>query len=266
MVIHFLKSILQMGVRPGQQSRTVSLEQARVPDDHRAYVIGDIHARADLLVELLEMIAADAQNAPSNRQIIFLGDFVDRGHQSRQVIEITLKTNLPAFKRITLMGNHEEYMVGFMDEPLSASEWLQYGGDATLLSYGVAMDPGVLTPQKLLKASDELCQSVPPAHRQFLSDLQDTYVLGDYMFVHAGIDPKRRLDKQKTEDLRWIRDPFIAHTELYEKIIVHGHTITETPEFHSNRISLDTGAYHSGRLTCLILEGNDRRIIQTGGR
>lgn len=242
------------------------MELARVPDDHRAYVIGDIHARADLLAELLEMIAADAHDAPANRHIIFLGDFVDRGHESRKVIDITLQTNFPSFKRITLMGNHEEYMVRFMEEPLSAPEWLQFGGDATLLSYGVSIQPGVLTPQKLLKASDDLCQAVPAAHRHFLSDLQDTYDLGDYMFVHAGVDPNRRLDRQQPEDLRWIRDSFIEHTELYEKVIVHGHTITDTPEFHCNRISLDTGAYHSGRLTCLVLEGNEKRIIQTGVR
>jgi len=266
MVFRLLKSILRKESRPRERTRTVSLEQAQVPTGHRAYVIGDIHARADLLTELLKKIAVDAEHAPVNRHLIYLGDYVDRGLQSRQVIDITLATTtLASFTCITLMGNHEEYMVKFMEDPLSAAEWLRFGGDATLLSYGVAMEPGVATPEKILKASEALCNSVPSAHRQFLSDLQDQYVLGDYLFVHAGVAPDRRLDRQKPEDLRWIREPFVEHTELYEKVIVHGHTITKTPEFHANRISLDTGAYHSGRLTCLVLEGNEQRVIQTDG-
>lgn len=252
-----------VGVKARRSTR-ITLDQAALPDGHRAYVIGDIHGRADLLSELLDRIGRDTASAATQDHLIYLGDFVDRGHQSRDVIDIVLAAEFPGVERVALMGNHEDAMMAFLDDPMSGTDWLSFGGDATLLSYGVPMAAGVPTAARLKEAAQGLDEALPVPHRRFLAELEDWHVLGDYMFVHAGIDPNRSLKRQRPRDLRWIRQPFLGHTGLYEKIIVHGHNITDTPEFHSNRIGIDTGAYYSGCLTCLVLEGNERRVIQTG--
>ena len=240
-----------------------TLEQAAVPDQQRIYVIGDIHGRADLLTKLLSAIQLDAQATDKHNFLIYLGDYIDRGPQSREVIDLILNTACRGFTQIHLMGNHEEFLLRFLNAPEQSAPWLEYGGKETLLSYGVSVPLGVLTPNKLKGIAVDLLSALPKEHRLFFERLHDFYELGDYFFTHAGINPNRPLHRQISDDLRWIREPFLSHTPPYAKIIVHGHTITDTPEFHQNRISIDTGAYHSGRLTCLVLEQNTRRIIQT---
>ena len=239
----------------------VSLSEARMPERHRAYVIGDIHGRADLLKVVLDKVADDMTTAPPNVYLIFLGDYVDRGHQSREVIDMILSYSQPGLNVVTLAGNHEEAMLDFLREPHGASDWLRFGGIATLHSYRVGSPPGVLTREKQEVIAENLNENLPDKHRQFLEDLDDWFELGDYMFVHAGIDPSRSLSRQDPQQSRWIREPFLSHSRLYEKVVVHGHTITDKPEFHPNRISIDTGAYYSGNLTCLVLENNDRRRL-----
>jgi serine/threonine protein phosphatase 1 len=261
-----LKRILNTflgGVSGGQQCQ-VHLQDASLPETECVYVIGDIHGRQDLLIQILDVITRDSLNTISmNKSLIYLGDYIDRGPDSKGVIDTVLEARIPNIKTIALMGNHEEAMVGFLSDPIVNSDWLKFGGAETILSYGVSIPPGILTPRILKETSEALNIALPESHKQFLNNLKDCYFSGDYMFVHAGIDPDRKIAKQQTNDLFWIRNGFIEHTELYEKIIVHGHTIVDEPEFHDNRIAIDTGAYYSGKLTCLSLKGKERCIVQT---
>ena len=247
----------------GRRCNTVELTQARIRDGYRAYAIGDIHGRADLLHELLHLVAQDAVDGPAEKSIIYLGDYIDRGNESRQVIDLILERSLPSFRNIYIKGNHEEAMLTFLEDPLAGADWLRFGGMETLLSYGVGMPAGVPTSDKLNKARDELARKLPGKHLKFLEGLTDWHIEDDYMFVHAAIAPERTLKKQRPQDLRWGHESFLSHNRPYEKVIVHGHTITEKPEFHNNHIGIDTGAYYSGQLTCLVLEGRNQRIIHT---
>lgn len=258
-----IKSFLRSALRRHPKRSPLTLNEATLPAQQRAYVIGDIHGRADLLAQLLDKVAFDAQSANAHNFLIYLGDYVDRGPQSREVVDLILSTQLKNFTQVHLMGNHEEFLLRFLETPEQSAAWLEYGGKETLLSYGVSIPLGVLSPPKLKTAAHGLANALPAQHLAFYQHLQDCYELGDYFFTHAGIAPNRPLHRQTGEDLRWIREPFLAHVKPYTKIVVHGHTITETPEFHSNRIAIDTGAYHSGRLTCLVLEGEARRILTT---
>lgn len=244
-------------------SPPISLADAALPLGQRAYIIGDIHGRADLLASLLKTITQDAQSGPEHRFLIYLGDYVDRGPHSREVVDLILKAPLKGFTQVHLMGNHEEFLLRFLQAPEQSAAWLEYGGKETLLSYGVSVPLGVLTPAKLKLAAAGLQEALPKEHLLFYERLQDSYELGDFFFTHAGIAPHKPLHRQVGEDLRWMREPFLSHTQPYTKIIVHGHSITDTPEFHANRIAIDTGAYHSGRLSCLVLERNTRRVLQT---
>jgi serine/threonine protein phosphatase 1 len=242
----------------------VSLNAARIPDRVRAYIVGDIHGRADLLADLLGLISSDAQTATQHEKLlIFLGDYVDRGPNSKKVIDMILSARFPGFETIALMGNHEESMLAFLNDPIGAAEWLKYGGAETLLSYGVSMAPGAPKAVSLKAASRDLNDALGEKHRQFLETLSDTHTLGDFMFVHAGVDPKRPLAMQRPQELRWIREAFTSHSGLYEKVVVHGHTICANPELRENRVCIDTGAYYSGKLTCLVLDGAHKRFIQT---
>lgn len=245
----------------------VNLHNASIPPGQRVYVIGDIHGRNDLLEELLALIIADAARHPTGiKQLVFLGDYVDRGPDSRGTINTILHTRPKGFSPVFLMGNHEEAMLEFLRDPVGGASWLQFGGSETLLSYGVSVPPGIPKPTTLRRIAKAFSEALPEDHYEFLKHLQDNYFLGDYMFVHAGIDPERSLSHQRPSDLRWIRDSFIHHDGHYDKVIVHGHTITQNVEFRANRIGLDTGAYFSGRLTCLVLEDRNREMLQTGPR
>ncbi len=261
-------NILQRLFRTSSDSATVGkggvkLGQARLLEGCRAYVIGDIHGRADLLLALLEKIYSDSKTGPQNKYLIFLGDYIDRGTESKKVIDIILNRIPPIFKQVTLSGNHEEAMSNFLDEPLSGAYWLNFGGAETLLSYRVGIPPGILKPEMLVQVAENLKAAIPEEHKRFLANLQSTFVLGDYMFVHAAIDPSKPLKNQSSHDLHWGNAAFMNNDALYSKVIVHGHTITGFPEFHANRISIDTGAYYSDKLTCLVLDQDTRRIMQT---
>ena len=262
-MLKYIFNILFAGYPPGSGGR-VHIQEASIPDGERVYIIGDIHGRNDLLNELLAVISKDSQNSPNiKKSLIYLGDYIDRGPNSKGVIDTILSTQLPNVTPITLMGNHEQSMLGFLNDPEANSDWLKFGGAETILSYGVSIHPGTITAKILKETSESLNRVLPDAHRQFLLNLKESYILGDYMFVHAGIDPKRSIKKQRVQDLLWIRADFIEHSELYEKVIVHGHTIVSKTELYNNRIAIDTGAYYSGILTCLSIEGQERRIVQT---
>jgi len=242
------------------QSRPV---EPLAPAGQRIYCIGDIHGRLDLLSQLHARIAEDACTYPGRKMLIYLGDYIDRGEQSREVVDLLLANPLRGFELVYMLGNHEQTLLDFLRHPRAVASWLTYGGRATLRSYGVtaADQPG---PPDLEHIRDQLALRLPPAHRDFYQQLQLFHIAGHYCFVHAGIRPGIALAQQRNEDLLWIRGDFTNSQQIHEHIIVHGHTIAEQVEILPNRIGIDTGAFQSGILTCLVLEDAHQRLLQTG--
>jgi serine/threonine protein phosphatase 1 len=237
-----------------------------VPRGSRVYAVGDIHGRADLLRRLLKLIEADnEEQEEAEVSLIFLGDYIDRGPDSPDVLDILRGPHSFADRVVALRGNHEDALLNFIDDPVGARIWLDWGGMATLMSYGVR-PPSSLSPEGRLKSmAEQLDRNLPEDHLAFLKSLPLQETVGDYLFVHAGVNPRVSLDEQDEYDLTTIRSPFLEWGEPLEKMVVHGHSISETPEFHSWRIGIDTGAYATGRLTALALEGREQRIISTDG-
>ncbi|MFD1788419.1 metallophosphoesterase family protein [Sphingomonas floccifaciens] len=234
----------------------------RIPDDVRVYAIGDVHGRDDLLRQLLDQIDADdASRTPKPSQLIFLGDLIDRGEQSAAVVDRVLRLTAERQVRV-LGGNHEELLLRTLSGDKEAARiFVRAGGRETILSYGV-------TAANYDRADfDELPNLIrahmPSGHIAFLEGLEDMIEIGDYAFVHAGIRPGVPLAEQKPEHLRWIRSGFLDHKQPHPRIIVHGHTITETIDERPNRIGIDTGAYATGRLTAMGLDGDERWFIAT---
>ncbi|MGA9575903.1 MAG: metallophosphoesterase family protein [Lysobacterales bacterium] len=235
-----------------------------VPKNRRIYCIGDIHGRADLLKKLHKKIQADAKNHKGRNTMVYLGDYVDRGEQSRQVIDILLAQTLEGFDAVFLRGNHERAMLDFIDFPGAGAAWLTFGGREALKSYGIRL-ASISKMQQLGELAQQLDDALPAKHRDFLTKTcKDSWRCGSYYFVHAGIRPGVPLDKQTQEDKLWIRDEFLGSTVNHGYIVVHGHSITYEPEMLPNRIGIDTGAYDTGILTCLVLQGNEQRLLQTG--
>jgi serine/threonine protein phosphatase 1 len=238
---------------------------AGIPDGRRVYAIGDIHGRLDLLEGLLGQISRDEveRGGPAG-ELIFLGDLVDRGPNSAQVIDrlMVLKAERPNVR--FLLGNHEEVFLGALaGDPKALRLFSRIGGEETILSYGVS-------PQAYAQADyDELhrllVETVPAAHRDFLESCEDMVVAGDYVFVHAGIRPGVPLVDQRPADLRWIRDEFLRARGPLEKLVVHGHTISEEIVELPHRIGIDTGAYRSGLLTAMGFEAKKRWVLQEQG-
>ena len=235
-----------------------------VPPGRRVYAIGDIHGRVDLLMELHARIARDAALAPGLSPIVvYLGDYIDRGLDSRAVIDLLLDRPLKGFESIHLLGNHESILLQFINDVTIGQSWLTNGGNFALFSYGVSVAPNEHDEQKLKAAQAAFVEALPERHLEFFRRLKLTHEEGDYLFVHAGIRPGVPLAQQKPHDLIWIRGDFLSSTATHDRIIVHGHSITTDVQVMPNRIGIDTGAYYSGRLTCLVLEGESRRFITT---
>jgi len=247
------------------KTKRLTVANARVPAGDRVYAIGDIHGRVDLLKRLHDQIAKDAQTAaPGIRKtIIYLGDYVDRGFNTKELIDFLIDSPLPDFAPVYLKGNHDEYFVNFLQTALDGAPWLKYGGDATVYSYGVRISEDVLPEQRLEHICERLRETVPERHLAFLSQLKLAWTVGDFLFVHAGVHPDRPWDKQVSQDLLWIRDEFLDSDRDFGKIVVHGHSVTETPDVRDNRIGIDTGACYSNVLTCLVLEGDSKRFLST---
>jgi serine/threonine protein phosphatase 1 len=240
------------------------IDSARVPDGARIYAIGDIHGRSDLLQALLVKIDADdASRGPADTQIIFLGDLMDRGEDSAGVIEIVMALKSSGKKVRFLMGNHEEIFVRACrkNDPKITRFFLRIGGEATILSYPITRAEYITLDMEEL--SERLITLVPQEHVEFIESFEDQIVIGDYAFVHAGIRPGVPLSEQKPGDLRWIREEFVDQRGDLEKVVVYGHTIYEDIEECRSRIGIDTGAYASGKLTALALEGSERWYLQT---
>ena len=234
------------------------------PDGYRAYAIGDIHGRIDLLDGLLAKIEADiASRRSSENFIIFLGDLIDRGPDSAAVVE-RLRTYGPGdATTVFLSGNHEEVMLRILagERGSLLADWLKFGGAECLTSYG--LDPAVLAAQGEAAALKAIKAGVPHAHAEFLASFADTFRFGDYLFVHAGIRPGLAIADQTPTDLRWIREPFLEDDKDHGFVVVHGHTISSKVEERANRIGLDTGAYRTGILTALAVEGSERWFLDT---
>ena len=231
-----------------------------VPEGSRYYVIGDIHGRLDLYKALIKAIEKDdAKHAAADTQVVLLGDLVDRGPDSAGVIAKTRKWRKSRTVRV-LAGNHEEMFLQAFKKQEVLRHFLKHGGRETILSYGISKKAfNALTLDELFAKLPTL---VPKKDREFLEDFEDMIIAGDYLFVHAGIDPRVPIDAQKRSDLRWIRERFLDHDGTLEKVVVHGHTIFDKVMDCGNRIGIDTGAFRSGVLTALVLEGDTRRVIQ----
>ena len=231
----------------------------RVPDGQRVYAIGDIHGRSDLLAALIEAIEQEIESAGKvSCQIVLLGDLVDRGPDSAGVIKMARKWGKRRAVRI-LFGNHEEMFLKSFEDTDVLKHFLRFGGRETLLSYG--MERKAFGKGSIAEIQAQLEEVVPKKDRKFIGNFEHLIRIGDYAFVHAGIEPGRPLDEQKNRNLRWIREPFLSHTKPHEAVVVHGHTISDEPVDAGNRIGVDTGAYASGRLTALVLEGTKRRYL-----
>lgn len=240
------------------------LDTARVPDGQRVYAIGDIHGRNDLLAQLLSQIDADdAERGSADTHIIFLGDLMDRGEDSAGVIETAMALRDSGRKVRFLMGNHEEVFVRACrkNDSKTTRFFLRIGGEETVLSYPITRAEYITLDMEQL--SERLATLVPESHLEFIESFEDQIVIGDYAFVHAGIRPGVPLSEQKPTDLRWIREEFVDQRGDLEKVVVYGHTIYDEVEERGSRIGIDTGAYASGKLTALALEGGERWYLQT---
>jgi len=239
----------------------VTKAYASTPEDLRIYAIGDIHGRLDLLEKLQVKIEADAITAGHLKIIqIFLGDYVDRGPDSKAVVDFMLRRPPAGWDRVCLKGNHETMVLKFLGDENFLKKWSRSGGLETLHSYGAGLiekmqDGDANKIQKKFK------KKISKAHRNFFTHLKPSAEFGDYFFAHAGVRPSVELNAQTEDDLLWIRKEFISSNKNFGKIVVHGHTPVKQPEILPNRINIDTGAWSSDQLTCLVLEGETRRFL-----
>ncbi len=254
---HFLESKVRM-VRSSSK-----MDRPQGAQGLRSYVVGDIHGRLDLLEAILKKIHADIETRePRESLLVFVGDLIDRGPRSAQVVELLRTYSHPNVQPIFLLGNHEEVLLRIVDGDASLiPSWLKFGGAQCLESYGLA-------PSEVAIADDEhalalIRRAIPQQHVDFLRSFVDSCRFGDYLFVHAGIRPGVELQNQKQSDLRWIRDRFLLDETDHGFIVVHGHTIKMEVDEKPNRIGIDTGAFATGILTALAIEGEDRWFIDT---
>jgi len=241
------------------------MSNARAPKNTLIYAVGDIHGQSHLLDDLLDQIVNDALGFAADRRVlIFVGDYVDRGPGSADVIE-RLITGLPdGFETHCLLGNHEVILLTFLDRPGTLGHWFSNGGEATLASYGVTAPEDFESLDAATLCRDDFAAALPKRHLNFLNALELHYTCGDYLFVHAGLRPGVKLKKQDPKDLVWIRDEFLDSGEDFGAVVVHGHTPGRMPVIRSNRIGIDTGAVVNGRLTAIRLHEKKRNFLSAG--
>ncbi|WP_420138745.1 metallophosphoesterase [Sphingomonas sp.] len=233
-----------------------------MPDGERIYAIGDVHGHLASLDKVEAKILADlgARPAPTRTSVIFLGDYIDRGASSREVIQRLCSRSFAGLPARFLIGNHEDAMLHFLSSPRDGADWLSFGGTATLASYGI-FTGAALTTSKLPEIARKLQQALPAEHMEFLRSLELFIEAEGFLFVHAGIRPAVPLAKQTRRDLLTIREPFLSHCGETQWRVVHGHTIVAEPIISQNRVSLDIGAYATGNLACAAIEGGEVLIL-----
>lgn len=235
-----------------------------VPAGERFYVIGDIHGRLDLFEELaLAIEQDDLDSGPAESTVVLLGDLVDRGQDSRGVLATAREWQNRRKVRI-LVGNHEQMFLDSFEDTDVLRHFLKHGGRETVLSYG--LDKKAYNRGTLEEVQAMMRDAIPQEDLDFIAGFEEYVLAGDYLFVHAGILPEVAIDEQRRHDLIWIREGFTKYQGDLGHIVVHGHTIFEDIDEQPNRIGIDTGAYRSGRLTCMVLEGSARRYIQAVGK
>jgi len=261
---------LRLPFFPLRSSPVRARRNPRLPEGLVVCAFGDVHGRADLLEPLLQALVEDAVSE-SQVIVIGLGDYVDRGPESRRVIELLLRlAEKPGVTLRCLRGNHDQALVDFVADHESGPAWSRHGGAATLRSYGVEPPEADAAPQAWRAVHRAFVDGLPGAHLAFFDRLALSLTVGDYFFAHAGANPVLPLDRQVGRDLLWIRDPFLTHERRLEKIVVHGHTPSEAVHVDHRRIGLDTGAHVTGVLSACRLQGEDQQLIQAlatrGGR
>lgn len=227
----------------------------RLPDGIRVYAVGDIHGRDDLLKQVFTVIDADVARSPIHRPIeIYLGDYIDRGPHSSPTLDLLIDRGRTR-EAVFLKGNHEAYFLEVLGNPTKLADWRQFGGLQTLMSYGMqpSLSPDLAEQIELIK---KLNDAIPGSHLEFLRNLKPSFECGDFFFVHAGARPGIPLNEQQESDLLWIRDEFLESKANFGKFIVHGHTPVREPDFRPNRTNIDTGAYATGNLTLLRIQGS----------
>jgi serine/threonine protein phosphatase 1 len=247
---------------PDLEKLRVRGRRPSLPAGVRIYAVGDIHGRLDLLEKLLVRINTDFALRPAERPVyVFLGDYIDRGSSSRETIERLIEHGA-THESVFLKGNHELIAIKCLSDRGLFDQWLRLGGLETLVSYG--LPPEILANGKqIVEVQAAFHDALPKTHLRFFRTLQKSFVCGDFFFAHAGVRPRVDLSRQKESDLLWIRGEFLSSNDDFGKIIVHGHTPTRQIEVGPNRINIDTGAFATGRLTCLAIEGESLSVIDT---
>lgn len=239
--------------------------RAFAPDGVVAWAVGDVHGRLDLLTPLVEAMTADLEASEAERRlIVFLGDYIDRGPDSRGVIDLLAELSRRNWLETHfLRGNHEDRMEAFLKDPDMGPGWCDYGGREALASYGVVPPLDKNDAEGWIAACEAFNAAVDERQRAFLAAQKHSLTVGDYFFAHAGAEPGVPLDQQDPQQLMWVRHAFLNHPDPFERVVVHGHTPAETVHADHRRIGLDTGAYATGILTALRLEGDTRELLQT---
>lgn len=240
--------------------------RAVVPAGTVVYAIGDLHGRDDLLAQMHAGVLHDAAGrAATRRVLVYLGDYFSRGRDSQAVVERVLDWRPAGWEVIALRGNHEDLIQRYLaGDPRPGKHWLDFGGVTALENYGLPLaDANARDAATLETLRKRLLTGLPERHRHFLENLCLSHREGGYFFVHAGVLPGVPLEQQTARDLVWIRNRFCASRLDHGAVVVHGHCITPEPVVRANRIGIDTGAYRSGILTCLVLEDAARGFLQT---
>ncbi len=260
---------------PESQTPIIRERAAQAPDGVCIYAIGDIHGRHDLLETLLETIRFDSQFLPQGTQVklVFLGDYIDRGLKSKSVIELLSSDRFDPENTVFLLGNHEQALLNFMQDPSFGTQWSRYGGGETLFSYGFQppnMRRAMYSDDAMIAARDDWNRlwhdfraKFPEHHLHFLQTLKERHVEGDYIFVHAGLRPGVDLGEQTTQDMLWIRDEFLSDRDEFPFMVVHGHTPEDAPFRDHRRVGVDTGAFLTGKLTAARFFGTEIAFLST---
>ncbi|MBW6420399.1 serine/threonine protein phosphatase [Rhizobium sp. XQZ8] len=246
---------------PPPQSKRRRIDLGAAAPAYPIYAIGDVHGCLDELKAAESRIKADIDATSRQGLVVLLGDYVDRGPRSRHVLDYLIRPSEFGLKRLPLCGNHDDVFLRYLDQPKAYAEWLGLGGEQTLMSYGIDLHHvGTRSKSKGPQMEDLLAEAVPASHRNFLTELPISLKVGGFLFVHAGIKPGIPLEDQRDEDMMWIREPFLAEGPKLPLVVIHGHTPKPEPDRGPGRIGIDTGAYYTGKLAVLKIEG-ERAII-----